>query len=76
MEALREMASGTIPMRDFDLLAGAKASYEEFHNRMGTSPAKPWERLTQTHQLHWVGILKAGIKAAKDTREAKERRVT
>lgn len=69
------MGRDPIPMREFDLLAGAKASYEEF-NRHFDTPPKPWENLTQAYQLHWVAILKTGIKAARDTRKAKERRVT
>jgi hypothetical protein len=63
-------------MNQFDMLAGAKASYEEFYKHMGTEPPKPWDKLTQARQLHWVAVLKAGIKAARAIHEAKQRRVT
>jgi hypothetical protein len=76
MEAPRVMPTSTIPMNQFDMLAGAKASYEEFYKYMGTEPATPWDRLTLARQRQWVAILKAGIRAAKNTREAKQRRVT
>lgn len=69
------MGRDATPMREFDLLAGAKASYEEFNKHFDTPP-KPWENLTQAYQLHWVAILKTGIKAGQATRKAKERRVT
>jgi hypothetical protein len=70
------MSTSAIPMNQFDMLAGAKASYEEFYKHMGTEPPIPWHRLTQARQKHWVAILKAGIRAAKNTREAKQRRVS
>jgi hypothetical protein len=70
------MSSSTIPMNRFDMLAGAKASYETFYSLMGKTPTVPWHKLTQNQQRIWVVILREGIKAAKDTRDAKKRRVT
>lgn len=70
------MPTSTIPMHQFDLMAGGKACYEEFQIRMGAKEAVPWQKLTLEYQERWKAIARAGIQAAKDTRQAKQQRVT
>lgn len=68
------MSTTAPPMNLFDVMAGAKASYETFCEVMGITTPNPWEELTQKQQDNWVKIIKAGIRAAKETRSRKASR--
>ena len=68
----RTSKKSDVPLNRFDMMAGAKALYEDFAYRIArTDRFKPWTELTQKQHEQWAQLLKTGIRKALATKAAK-----